>query len=342
MPRAARTRRRSVGGVRARRGAPAHGQPRDLQGAALPRRRRVRARRRLARDRPARRAPAPHAVDRRRVPRRSDGDRRAAAAERLRVRVADAAGAACTSRLRRRRDGRRRRARARRARGDCGARAVLLREGRRARAARSAAARGSRSTRVEAPLGDAGALSSFSRSPASSSASRPGCCSARWSGSRPGRRPSRPGTRAAPARHRLAAHAGTRARARRADRRARCCCAARGAPRPAPTWACGQLVEPALRWTSAGFTKPLRLVLEAVLRPRTRGHGASEGGIVQGVDVSAGSSPPDRRARLPAGRSRSRSPPPAHARRLQSGSLGTYVAYLVALVLVLLAAARWA
>src|SRR5581483_8367472 len=36
---------------------------------------------------------------------------------------------------------------------------------------------------------------------------------------------------------------------------------------PAPTWACGQLVEPALAWSSAGFTKPLRLVLELVLRP---------------------------------------------------------------------------
>src|SRR5205814_41243 len=33
---------------------------------------------------------------------------------------------------------------------------------------------------------------------------------------------------------------------------------------PAPTWACGQLVEPGLEWTSAGFTKPLRLVLEVV------------------------------------------------------------------------------
>ena len=47
-----------------------------LQGAALPRRRRVRAGRRLARARPARRAAAPDAVDRRRVPRRRDGDRR--------------------------------------------------------------------------------------------------------------------------------------------------------------------------------------------------------------------------------------------------------------------------
>ena len=37
---------------------------------------------------------------------------------------------------------------------------------------------------------------------------------------------------------------------------------------PAPTWVCGQLVEPQLAWTSAGFTKPLRLVLEIVLRPQ--------------------------------------------------------------------------
>ena len=35
----------------------------------------------------------------------------------------------------------------------------------------------------------------------------------------------------------------------------------------APVWTCGQRVEPALLWTSAGFTKPLRLVLEAILRP---------------------------------------------------------------------------
>ena len=37
---------------------------------------------------------------------------------------------------------------------------------------------------------------------------------------------------------------------------------------PSPAWACGQRVVPALAWTSAGFTKPLRLMLEAVLRPR--------------------------------------------------------------------------
>ncbi len=85
---------RHVGGDRVRGGAAARRQPRDLQGAAVPRRRRVRARRRQPRPRPARRAAAADAVDRRRVPGRLDGDRRAAAAERLRVGVADAPVAA--------------------------------------------------------------------------------------------------------------------------------------------------------------------------------------------------------------------------------------------------------
>jgi hydrogenase-4 component B len=108
---------------------------------------------------------------------------------------------------------------------------------------------------------------------------------------------------------------------------------------PAPTWACGQRVEPALSWTSAGFTKPLRLVLEAVLRPHREIVVRSEGGVLQEVAYS-GHVPhlieervyePVARISLLAAR---------HARRLQSGSLGTYVSYLIALVVVLLAAAR--
>ena len=98
-----RARRRArVGGHRVRGGAAAHRQPRGLQGAAVPRRGRVRARGRRARARPARRAAAAHAVDRRGVPGRLDGDRRPAAAERLRVGVADAAGAAARRARRRR------------------------------------------------------------------------------------------------------------------------------------------------------------------------------------------------------------------------------------------------
>ena len=126
------------------RGAAAHAQPRGLQGAALPRRGRVRAGGRLARARPARRPAAAHAVDRRRVPRRRDGDRGPAAAERLRLGVAHPAGAAPRPGLRRR--GRRHRGcgRAGGARGHRGARRLLLRQGRRPRAARPAAPRGPR------------------------------------------------------------------------------------------------------------------------------------------------------------------------------------------------------
>src|SRR6266851_7469455 len=49
---------------------------------------------------------------------------------------------------------------------------------------------------------------------------------------------------------------------------------------PAPTWACGQLVQPELRWTSAGFTKPIRLVFEALLRPVREISVRTAGGVV--------------------------------------------------------------
>ena len=108
---------------------------------------------------------------------------------------------------------------------------------------------------------------------------------------------------------------------------------------PAPSWACGQLVGPALRWTSAGFTKPLRLMLEVILRPQRDIAVRTEGGVIQEVSYS-GHVPHliEERLYRPAARLSLRGA--AHARRLQSGSVGTYVAYLIALVLVLLAAAR--
>jgi hydrogenase-4 component B len=117
--------------------------------------------------------------------------------------------------------------------------------------------------------------------------------------------------------------------------------AARGrrAAAPAPVWACGQRVEAALDWTSAGFTKPLRLVLEAVLRPERSVAVRSSGGLVQEVEYRA-SVPhlfdtavyrPVLRASLAAA---------AIASRLQSGSLRGYVVYLLALVIALLALAR--
>ena len=65
--------------------------------------------------------------------------------------------------------------------------------------------------------------------------------------------------------------------ARRAHRRCWRSCAGRERAAPAPTWACGQRVEPALRWTSAGFTKPLRLVLEARAAPAAGDRGAQRG-----------------------------------------------------------------
>jgi hypothetical protein len=104
-------------------------------------------------------------------------------------------------------------------------------------------------------------------------------------------------------------------------------------------WECGQLVEPQLNWTSAGFTKPLRLVLETVLRPQREIDVHVSRGVVQEV-VYSGRVPHlfDERLYRPvvAGALHA-----AHqARRLQTGRLGTYVAYLIGLVLALLAAAQ--
>ena len=108
---------------------------------------------------------------------------------------------------------------------------------------------------------------------------------------------------------------------------------------PAPNWASGQLVEPALNWTSSGFTKPLRLVLELVLRPQREISSRTVGGVLQQVAYS-GNVPHLIEDRLyrPAERMAFRAA--VHARRLQTGSVGTYVVYLIALVLVLLIAVR--
>lgn len=108
---------------------------------------------------------------------------------------------------------------------------------------------------------------------------------------------------------------------------------------PAPTWACGQLVQPPLNWTSAGFTKPLRLVLETVLRPQRQITLRSVGGVAQEVAYSS-RIPQLIDERLYAPAVRSALVAARHARRLQTGNLGTYVGYLIALVLVLLAAAK--
>ncbi len=109
---------------------------------------------------------------------------------------------------------------------------------------------------------------------------------------------------------------------------------------PAPTWASGQQLSPALLWTGAGFTKPLRLVLETVLRPQREITVRSEGGVLQAVSYS-GHLPQLLEERLYEPLTRVLLAAAAQTRRLQSGSLGTYVGYLAGLVLALLAAARF-
>ena len=115
----------------------------------------------------------------------------------------------------------------------------------------------------------------------------------------------------------------------------------RGSRRTAPTpaWACGQRIEPSLSWSSAGFTKPLRLVLESVLRPRREIEAVRHRGQLRSIRYR-GEIPhlfdsllygPVRRGALAGA---------LVARRLQSGSVRAYTAYLLALLLGLLVAVR--
>ena len=108
---------------------------------------------------------------------------------------------------------------------------------------------------------------------------------------------------------------------------------------PAPTWVCGQPPAAGSAWTSAGFTKPLRLVLEALLRPRREVQAIASAGVLEAVAYEAEVphlfdtllyGPVSRGALQAAG----------IARRVQSGSLRTYLIYLLALLGVLLALAR--
>jgi NADH:ubiquinone oxidoreductase subunit 5 (subunit L)/multisubunit Na+/H+ antiporter MnhA subunit len=115
--------------------------------------------------------------------------------------------------------------------------------------------------------------------------------------------------------------------------------AARRAP-VTPAWTCGQPIEPRLAWTSAGFTKPLRLVLEVVLRPQREFELVEAPGGVQRIRYHAEVPhlfddliyAPTQRAALRGA---------AVARRLQSGSLRAYVLYLLALVIAMLALVRF-
>ena len=208
-------------------------------------------------------------MDGRRLPRRRDGDRRPAAAERLRLGVADAAGAAARPRVRqasatasRARSRSPRSRRRRRSRCFCFVKVVgLVLLG--AAAARRLSPRPS-----EAPRADARRASSSSPLACVVLGVAPGLLFGRARRAR---------ALAAPARRRTpACTCPGPARCRRSGSRScssaspACSSLLRGsaAPRPPRRWACGQPSSRRLNWTSAGFTKPLRLVLEAVLRPQ--------------------------------------------------------------------------
>lgn len=108
---------------------------------------------------------------------------------------------------------------------------------------------------------------------------------------------------------------------------------------PSPTWICGQPTPAGLAWTSAGFTKPLRLVLEALLRPRRETTVITSAGVTQAVSYRA--EVPhlfDTVLYEPLTRNALRAA--AVVRRLQSGSLRAYLVYLIALLGLLLALAR--
>jgi hydrogenase-4 component B len=107
----------------------------------------------------------------------------------------------------------------------------------------------------------------------------------------------------------------------------------------APVWASGQRAAPSLAWTSAGFTKTLRLALEGLLRPRREVEAQARGGVLQAV-VHRGAVPHlfDTRLYRPLERTAMRSA--RGARRLQSGNLRAYLLYLVVLVLGMLALVR--
>ncbi|MBN1171471.1 MAG: hypothetical protein JXA67_04795, partial [Micromonosporaceae bacterium] len=108
---------------------------------------------------------------------------------------------------------------------------------------------------------------------------------------------------------------------------------------PAPNWACGQTVEPSLNWTSAGFSKPLRLVLRPVLRSRHEVTAREDGGVLREVSYR-GRVPQLIDDHLYRPLARWSVTAAVQARRLQSGSLSRYATYLIGLIVVLLGAAR--
>jgi hydrogenase-4 component B len=108
---------------------------------------------------------------------------------------------------------------------------------------------------------------------------------------------------------------------------------------PAPVWVSGQPDTPPLGWTLTGFTKPLRLMVDGLLRTRRDTVRTGSAGVVDEVQFR-GEVPHvfDTHVFEPTMRLAARAA--GLARRVQSGSLRAYLGYLVALLLVLLALLR--
>jgi hydrogenase-4 component B len=112
-----------------------------------------------------------------------------------------------------------------------------------------------------------------------------------------------------------------------------------GSTLPAPMWLCGQVPHARLAWTSAGFTKPLRLVLTVALRPRRTVSLERKHVLVRSAEHSSeiphlfdeALFRPALRSVLAANRV---------VRRMQSGSLRAYLAYLLVTLTVVLAIVR--
>lgn len=112
---------------------------------------------------------------------------------------------------------------------------------------------------------------------------------------------------------------------------------ARGSRRaaPAPVWVSGQPDEPPLAWTLAGFTKPLRLMTDGVLRTRRQVATTSSAGIIEKVKFR-GEVPHVFVTHIFEPLLRVSAKGSKFALLLQSGSLRAYLGYLVALLLVVL------
>lgn len=107
----------------------------------------------------------------------------------------------------------------------------------------------------------------------------------------------------------------------------------------APVWVNGQPYDSRLSWTSVGFAKPLRLVLEPVLRPERSVEVDASPGLTRSIEYR-GSVPHLFDTVIYRRVVRASLASAGFARRLQSGSLRLYLVYLLALAFGLLAAAR--